>query len=202
VRIVNLVNPKSMIFSSNAYLLSSNPGRTDNVNTLVDVGNDLTIIDALRCIPTPNGKKPIEQVILTHRHFDHTGLLPMIREIFDPVVYARSIFVEPDVVLEDGQLVKCGDRTFEVICTPGHSEDSICLYCQSDGILFVGDTPAVIQSPDVTYAPHCIAALARLCREGVRAIYFGHGDPITEGAQAALAESLRNVRAAMWALSK
>jgi glyoxylase-like metal-dependent hydrolase (beta-lactamase superfamily II) len=196
MRILNLTDPKSMIYSSNCFLILGDWSGMDDINTLVDVGNDPAIVERILAAPTGVGKKTIEQVILTHNHFDHTGVLPRLRYVFDPVVYAHSRFIEPDFILEDGQHFKCGDRTFEVIHTPGHSDDSICLYCQTDGVLFVGDTPVVIRATDATYDPRFVQALERLCSKDVRAIYFGHGDSITVGANIVLNESLENIRRA------
>ncbi|CAG0945163.1 partial Hydroxyacylglutathione hydrolase GloC, partial [Anaerolineae bacterium] len=177
MRIINLTESKSMIYSSNAYLILGDWNALDDANTLVDVGNDPTAIEKIRQIATGVGKKAIEQVIITHGHFDHTGILPQMRQAFAPLVYAQSTFVGPDIVMEDGARIKCGDRTFEVIYTPGHSDDSICLYCQTDGALFVGDTPVVIRSNQQTYDARFVNALEQLCHKDVHAIYFGHGEP-------------------------
>ena len=196
MRISNLIQVASMIYSSNVYLVLGDWSAIDDVNTLIDVGNDPGVLARIAAAPTGVGKRSIEQVILTHSHFDHTALLPKIRERYQPVVYARSAFAGADVVVTDGQTLRCGDRFFEVIHTPGHSDDSICLYFQTDGVLFVGDTPVVIRTTDGTHEDRFVAALERLCRLDVRAIYFGHGDPLTTGAQAALCTSLRNVRIA------
>ena len=185
---------KSMIYSCNVYLIRGDWNRIKDVNTLIDVGNDSAVIDRIRATPTGVGKKAIDQVILTHGHFDHAALLPAIREAFNPVVYAHSTFVEADRILEDWQTLRCGDRKFEVIRTPGHSSDSICLYCQEDGALFVGDSPVIITSTDGSYEENFIRALARICRKDVRAIYFGHGDPLLNDCNARLRSSLRNIR--------
>ena len=197
MRITNLTEPKSMIYSSNVYLIRGDWNAIEDVNTLIDVGNDAAVIERIRATPTGLGKKVVEQVILTHGHFDHAALLPAIREAFDPVAYAHSAFAKADHILEDGQTLRCGDRTFEVIYTPGHSNDSICLYCEEDGVLFVGDTPVIIRSTDGSYEEDFIHALERLCRKDVRAIYFGHGDPLFDDCNACLCSSLRNVRKAV-----
>lgn len=196
MRIFNLLPAVSKVYSSNAYLVLGSWSAIEDVNTLIDVGNDPAILDEVEQAPTGVGKKPIEQVVFTHSHFDHVALLPRVRERYQPVVYALSAFVGADIVLHDGQLLRCGDRTFEIIHTPGHSDDSICLYCQADGVLFVGDTPVVIRSTGGTYEDRFVAALDRLCRLDVRAIYFGHGAPLMEGAHDTLLKSLRNVRIA------
>jgi glyoxylase-like metal-dependent hydrolase (beta-lactamase superfamily II) len=197
MQIMNLTDPRGMVYSSNVYLIHGDWNAIEDVNCLVDVGNDASVIGQIRKMPAGIGKKAIEQVILTHSHFDHVALLPKIREIFNPVVYAYSAFAGADVVLQDGQKLHCGDRELEVIYTPGHSDDSICLYCEADGALFVGDTPVIIWSAEGSYDERFVRALARLCERDVRAIYFGHGNPVTEDAQTVLLESLKNVRQAM-----
>ncbi len=45
-----------------------------------------------------------------------------------------------DRILDDGDLIKAGALEFEVIHTPGHSEGSISVYCQSENVVFTGDT--------------------------------------------------------------
>jgi glyoxylase-like metal-dependent hydrolase (beta-lactamase superfamily II) len=197
MRIINLTDRRSMIYSSNVYLVLGNWSAIEDVNTLVDVGNDPAIMGRIGFAPTGVGKKAVEQVILTHGHFDHSALLPTIRQAFAPHVYAQSAFVEADTIIRDGQVLRCGDRWFQVLHTPNHSDDSICLFCQTDGVLFVGDTPVVIRSAEGTYEDRFVRALEHLCQLDVRAIYFGHGDPVMQGAQAVLAESLGNVRAAL-----
>jgi glyoxylase-like metal-dependent hydrolase (beta-lactamase superfamily II) len=197
MRIINLTDRRSMIYSSNVYLILGDWGAIEDVNTLVDVGNDPAIMGRIGFAPTGVGKKAVEQVILTHGHFDHSALLPTIRESFAPRVYAHSAFAGADTAIQDGQVLRCGDRWFQVLHTPSHSDDSICLFCQTDGVLFVGDTPVVIRSVEETYEERFVRALKRLCQLDVRAIYFGHGDPITEGGKELIGESLRNVRAAL-----
>ncbi len=194
MRIFNLTTPKGMVYSSNVHLVLGSWSTLEDVNTLIDVGNDPAIFERLAVAPTGVGKRPIEQVIFTHSHFDHTALLPQVRERYQPIVYAYSAFTGADALLTDGQRLHCGDRVFEVIYTPGHSDDSICLYCQTDGVLFVGDTPVVIQSIDNTYEDRFVAALERLCRLDVQAIYFGHGDPLLNHAHETLLASLHNVQ--------
>ena len=45
----------------------------------------------------------------------------------------------PDIDLEDGQIIKVGESTLEVICTPGHAQGSVSLYAQVEGWVFTGD---------------------------------------------------------------
>ena len=196
MRIINLTNRTSMIYSSNVYLVLGDWSAIEDINTLIDVGADPSVIEKINQSPTGVGKKPVEQVIFTHSHFDHTALLPTIRAHYQPIVYAQSAFADADRRLADGQSLKCGNRQFEVIYTPGHSDDSICLYCQAEGVLFVGDTPVVIRSAEDSHEDRFVQALERLCRLDVKRIYFGHGDPILEDAWGVLQTSLKNVRRA------
>ena len=45
----------------------------------------------------------------------------------------------PDVDLEDGEVIKVGESTLEVISTPGHAIGSISLYAEIEGWVFTGD---------------------------------------------------------------
>jgi glyoxylase-like metal-dependent hydrolase (beta-lactamase superfamily II) len=47
--------------------------------------------------------------------------------------------VEPTKLLHEGDIIQLGERTLEVIHTPGHSPDSICLLDAENRILFTGD---------------------------------------------------------------
>ena len=197
MRITNLTGGKKKTYCANVYLIRGDWNRIDDVNTLIDVGNDPVVIEEIRETATGVGKTPVEQVILTHAHYDHAAFLPTIRELYDPVVYAQSPFAGADRVLSDGDMLRCGDRSFEVIHTPGHSNDSICLYCAEDGVLFAGDTPVLITSDDGSYEENFVFALQRLCRKDVKEIYFGHGDPLLDNCNALLRSSLRNVKGSL-----
>jgi glyoxylase-like metal-dependent hydrolase (beta-lactamase superfamily II) len=45
---------------------------------------------------------------------------------------------EPDILLNDGDILEIGELKFRVIHTPGHSKGGICLF--GEGVLFSGDT--------------------------------------------------------------
>lgn len=182
------------VYTSNVYLVLGEWKRIQDVSTLVDVGNDPSIVEVLSRINMGVGKNKVEQVILTHDHSDHTGILSLIREAFRPRVYAFSPFLEGvDHVLRHGDTVRLGDSVFEVIHTPGHSSDSISLYNPDQGILFVGDTPVIIRATGGAYEAGFYDALKTLCSKKINAIYFGHGEPLTENVHEMLMMSLRNV---------
>ncbi|MDD1716583.1 MAG: MBL fold metallo-hydrolase, partial [Methanolinea sp.] len=87
--------------------------------------------------------------------------------------------------------IRMGDRMFEVVYMSGHSSDSVCFFCEEDGILFAGDAPLVINSAGGTFEEGFIRSLGYLCRKDVRVIYFGHGEPLSRGCRDRLEISLR-----------
>jgi len=194
VKVINL-SAQSQIYTSNVYLLTGDWNCIEDVNTLVDVGRDHNIIDKINHASTGVGKSKIEQVILTHNHYDHASLLPYIKNLFNPQVYAYSSYLEGvDCYVKGGELIKVADRICEIIYTPGHSNDSICLYCKGEGSLFAGDTPLIIRSPGGSYEEKYVNIMESICRRDIRTIYFGHGRPLTQGCNKALRESLANIR--------
>ncbi|MFH0999163.1 MAG: MBL fold metallo-hydrolase [Pseudomonadota bacterium] len=62
---------KNNVYSSNVYTVMGDWKRIEDVNTLVDVGNDPSIIEVIGKMNMGVGKSKVEQVILTHDHFDH-----------------------------------------------------------------------------------------------------------------------------------
>jgi glyoxylase-like metal-dependent hydrolase (beta-lactamase superfamily II) len=181
------------LYSCNAYLVLGNWNALVDVNTLVDVGQDGFIIDEIEGISTGVGKRPVEQVVLTHGHFDHAAGIRDIKRRFDPVVCAFGRMEDADSQLRDGQTIRMGDADFEVIHVPAHSNDSILLYSRSERVLFSGDSPINIQSSDGTYSDEFVAVMERICASPVETIYSGHDYPITVGAQSVLRRSLENI---------
>lgn len=183
------------VYSSNVYLVLGAWKRIEDINTLVDVGNDPSIVEALRTIATGLGKSTVEQVVLTHDHSDHTGILPLIRAAFRPVVCAFSPFIKGvDRVLRHGDEIRIGSGVFEVIHTPGHSSDSISLFNRKHGVLFAGDSPLIVPLSGGSYEEGFLRAMESICQRDVKAVYFGHGEPLTERANEMLARSLKHVR--------
>jgi len=90
--------------------------------------------------------------------------------------------------------LRMGDRTFEVMHAPGHSSDSICLYCEQEGVVFSGDAPMGTRYADGAYDRHFVEVLERLARGHITSIYFGHGDPELGGGKALLCSSVKNIR--------
>jgi len=193
MKIINLTR-ESNIYTSNVYFLLGDWKAIDDVNALIDVGRDHSIIEKIKQLDTGVGKKRVEKVVLTHGHYDHASLLPSINHQFNPNACAFHAFDGVSHVLRDGQALKLADRWFEVIHTPGHTSDSICLYCEEEAVLFSGDTNLIITTTDGSYQDTYISALEKIARSNITAIYPGHGKPITLGAKRLIYMSLDNIR--------
>jgi glyoxylase-like metal-dependent hydrolase (beta-lactamase superfamily II) len=83
---------------------------------------------------------------------------------FDPDSYAIAPSAATET-LADGQVIDLGGRTLEVIHTPGHSPDGICLLDRAERLLFTADTvyagPLYAQTPGANLEDY-LASLRRL----------------------------------------
>jgi hydroxyacylglutathione hydrolase len=81
----------------------------------------------------------LKWVICTHGHYDHTsGSHELHVRYGAPLALHRASTVQPDIALDDEQDLELGALRLKVIHTPGHTDDSICLYVS--GAVFTGDT--------------------------------------------------------------
>lgn len=182
---------RSQVYTSNAYMVQGTWNTLDDLNTMIDVGRDEELINLLRNHQTGVGKRKVDQVILTHSHYDHVGMLAAVRDAFKPTIFAFSESLNGvDQVLKDGQMLHIADRKFEVMHAPGHSQDSICLYCAEERTLFTGDTPIRITAPGDSYDQNFISFMVRLMKKNVHVIYPGHGAPITRNCNEIIQNSL------------
>ena len=90
--------------------------------------------------------------------------------------------VEPTTLLKDGDSINLGERTLEVIYTPGHSPGSICFLDKKNRILFTGDTffpgPLYAHPQDVNIDDY-MTSIAKLKVRLAEYDYLcsGHNDP-------------------------
>lgn len=175
MKIFNLTE-KSQLYTSNAFLVLGTWNAIDDINTLIDTGSDDTIIQRIEAINTGLGKRKIDQVILTHSHSDHTAALQVVKTAFNPKVLAFNAHLKNvDQTIGDGDVLKIGDAQFEVFHITAHSYDSICLYCETEGILFSGDTTFPIDFENKALSEENEGVLQRLAGKQVKIMYPGHG---------------------------
>jgi glyoxylase-like metal-dependent hydrolase (beta-lactamase superfamily II) len=192
---VNNLTVLNGIYTSNVYLLTGDWNTMDDLNTLIDVGRDPAILKRIDNASTGVGKHRIEQVVLTHSHYDHASLLPVIKKMYNPKVFAFSSNLSyVDEHIYGGEKLKIADRQFEVIHAPGHSSDSICLYCEEEKALFAGDTPLVMITKDNSYDSKFIEVLEYIASKEIKIIYFGHGEPLKQNIKKTLLKSLKNAK--------
>lgn len=81
----------------------------------------------------------VKYVVDTHSHHDHTAGNGMIAVRFGAkIIVHRSAGVEKDIPVDDEDAITVGKVKIQVIHTPGHTPDSICLLL--DGKVLTGDT--------------------------------------------------------------
>jgi glyoxylase-like metal-dependent hydrolase (beta-lactamase superfamily II) len=181
-------------YSCNVYFVRGTWNALSDINTLIDVGIDDYILNEIDTLSTGVGKKRVEQVILTHEHFDHASGLKYIRKIYNPPVIAYANIDGGNIAALDGMHVKIGDCDAEILHTPGHSHDSICIYCETEKTLFSGDTPLFIRSSGGTYSHQFMNIIEKLSKLKIESIYSGHDEPILSNINIIFKETLRNIR--------
>lgn len=182
------------VYSCNSYLLLGDWNRLEDLNTVIDPGTDDFVLDEIEHLSTGCGKVAVAQVILTHNHFDHSGGVMALKKRYGARILAFVDGPGVDELIHDGQFIKAGDDYIEVLHTPGHSSDSVCLYAPLAKTLFTGDTQVRIRSPGDVYSRDYLDGLLKLsCRKIVR-IYSGHDEPLTGQVQETILETVSNVR--------
>jgi glyoxylase-like metal-dependent hydrolase (beta-lactamase superfamily II) len=191
MRVIEL-SASASIYTCRSYLLLGDWNQLGDINTLIDPGTDGSVIDQIGLLPTGCGKVPVEQIILTHNHFDHAAGVDIFKQCYGARVYAWSEGKNVDELLHDGQIIKVGDDQLQVLHTPGHSSDSICLYNKAHRILFSGDTQIRIHTAGGTYAPEYVETLRHLSTLRICTIFSGHDQPIVCNAEEIIQDTLRN----------
>lgn len=182
-------------YTSNVWHICGVYHSLSDLNTLIDAGRDPGILNTLESIKCGLGKKPVEQIILTHSHFDHAGMVPKIIERYNPKIYAHPASRNSGTIpLLDRQEIQVGEERCMAVYAPGHSEDSLCLLCEEEHLLFSGDVPIRVYSHDNEFTSQYLDAFELFVAADLQAIYPGHGDQITGNVPHLMMESLRNIR--------
>jgi glyoxylase-like metal-dependent hydrolase (beta-lactamase superfamily II) len=81
----------------------------------------------------------LKYIINTHGHADHTAGNEELKSAFNSKIVAHKLsHVGQDVSVVDGNRIRLGTISIEILHTPGHTPDGICLL--AEGKLLTGDT--------------------------------------------------------------
>jgi hydroxyacylglutathione hydrolase len=143
-------------FETNCYVLRDNSAASDCViiDTGLEAGALLEFLEANKLNPAA--------LILTHGHADHIAGVEPVRKKFPSIqVYIHkldsnmltsaaanlSILTgvsltarKADILVDEGDIIEKAGIKLRVLHTPGHTPGGICLYCEKENIVFVGDT--------------------------------------------------------------
>jgi glyoxylase-like metal-dependent hydrolase (beta-lactamase superfamily II) len=136
-------------------------------------------------------KERVRWVVLTHTHPDHwPGTARLVKATGAEVVafgkhLDKDADVVPDRVVADGDTIDGTEFGLDVLHTPGHAPNHICLMLEEERMLFTGDnvldgTWSVINPRRGGDMTKYLESLARLRKLRVSRIAPGHGDVIED----------------------
>jgi glyoxylase-like metal-dependent hydrolase (beta-lactamase superfamily II) len=165
--------------------------------------------------------RSVERIVLTHRHFDHSGgAAEMARELDAPVfiheegvahiqkgdgeitgawLFGASQTAVDAQPLKAGDVIDVGGGTYEVLHTPGHAPDAIALWHADSRTLIPGDTVYAdggIGRWDLKGGSYeqLVETIQRLADLGAEYMYSGHGPAVRGGAFEHINMGLRMAR--------
>lgn len=167
---------------------------------------------------------PVELVLITHHHADHTEAIDAFARLTGaPVRAIDPVFCRDAAPLVDGERIAAAGLELEVVATPGHTADSVCFALLGEAgdeatgagapaplAVLTGDTilgrgTTIIADPDGALGPY-LDSLERLRAIGAAGpvpVLPGHGPDlpdlavICEAYLAHRAERLEQMRAAL-----
>jgi glyoxylase-like metal-dependent hydrolase (beta-lactamase superfamily II) len=188
---------------TNSYVISA-PGASAAV--VVDPGP--AVEGHLRRLA---GVGPVQLILVTHRHADHTAGSLRLHELTGaPVRAADPRHCHGGEPLQDGETIQMAGVTILVLATPGHTSDSVCFQLPDDGpqgSVLTGDTilgrgTTMLDYPDGRLGDY-LRSLDRLEALGPATVLPAHGpalpslEAITRAYREHRHERLAQIRAAL-----
>jgi glyoxylase-like metal-dependent hydrolase (beta-lactamase superfamily II)/8-oxo-dGTP pyrophosphatase MutT (NUDIX family) len=167
---------------TNTYLVGGGPA---NRWTVIDPGPDdeAHVRAVLAAAPGP-----IEAIVLTHSHKDHSPASRALRAATGAPVWGRwpahpqgqDAQLALDRELQHGERLACAPEAhLRVLHTPGHASNHLCFLLEEEQLLFTGDhvmqsSTVVINPPDGDMAAY-LRSLQALQEEDLTWLAPGHG---------------------------
>lgn len=131
---------------------------------------------------------PVELVLITHHHPDHTAASVRFAQLTGaPVRAVDPAFCVNGEPLQDGEEIHAAGTRIRVVATPGHTADSVCFHLPDDGpsgSVITGDTilgrgTTVIVHPDGALGPY-LRSLSELRALGPATVLPAHGPTLPD----------------------
>lgn len=171
-------------------------------------GAEIAVIDPgplddahLRALLSAAADRRVSHVLVTHTHRDHAPLARPLAEATGALICAarppeRETHAsgagdededggfQPDVVLEDGEVIAGDGWTIETVATPGHASNHLAFALNEENALFSGDhvmgwSTTVVAPPDGDMRDY-LASLDKVIGRDFDTIWPAHGPPITD----------------------
>ena len=143
------------------------------------------------------GWEAVSHLILTHHHPDHVGSMPA---VMSAAAAATGYVGQGDLENVTGPRellgLNDGDEVFglTVIGTPGHTAGHISLLDPVASVLIAGDAlngiNGAVAGPNPQFSEdhsEALATVGKMAGYEYETLYFGHGEPVFEGASALVA---------------
>ena len=161
---------------------------------------------------------PIDRILVTHTHKDHSPATLMLQERTKATVFGlaprhrewQDDTFAADITLHGGERIAVGPSThLTVIHTPGHASNHLCYLLEEERTLFTGDhlmqmSTVVINPPDGDMAAY-LASLRSLLALDLEWLAPGHGFLMAEpkkAIEAVIAHRLRREQKVVDALAE
>ena len=140
--------------ATNCYIIQDEESKeTMVIDPAGDVDKIVEMLDILQA--------KLKYIYLTHCHGDHIGGVQELKQRYGGQIVterkdaenlldvdknlsyyisSQELVIQADARVDDEDLLHLGDLEFRVIHTPGHTSGGSCLYCESEKLLFSGDT--------------------------------------------------------------